>query len=99
MRVGEPQEVLARIVRQASADLVLCHAEVTVEEAAAQEKVEAAVKVLPPPPPPPPPPPRPPLLSALLLLTAQSPLTRTAFNREGRETWGLDLNLIPVMPY
>eukprot|EP00873_Tetraselmis_striata_P044595 jgi/Tetstr1/464859/TSEL_009597.t1 len=44
VRVGRPEEVLPRLVREAAADAVFCHAGVTAEEAGVQAAVEAAVK-------------------------------------------------------
>lgn len=44
VRIGKPEEVLARIIRDVSADVLFCHTEVTAEDAAVQARVEAAVK-------------------------------------------------------
>lgn len=47
VRVGQPEEVIAKLVCQASSNVVFCHSEVTLEETEAQQRVEAAIKVPP----------------------------------------------------
>jgi len=44
IRVGRTEEVIAKLVRQTSASMVMCHSEVTVDEIGMQAKVDAAVQ-------------------------------------------------------